>query len=354
MASGEVEDVHSTPIGRPSFAFKHFEHGDLLRREGISCDRLTTHSGQQFAEDFVVIGGLLWHAAVSNGAKYGLGCHIVFAMRVPPAINIKCYAIQSGSCWLQVGTDEPLALEAGDTALVFCNAPLSLFRGVDPVVVDALDLFPSVPAGETVVLRGGGACSGVGGFFAFDGAHAEVLLEVLPSIVHIRGAATGAALSGSIERLMSELRHPQPGSDLIAQHLAQVLLVETLRLHLMNARPSPTGWLFALADRRLRTAVAAMHSEPARRWTLSTLASVAGMSRSSFAEQFKNVTGHSPIEYLTRWRIFIAAGQLEGDRLSVSEVASSVGYQSDSAFGAAFKRLTGAAPRQFRKAKERI
>jgi AraC-like DNA-binding protein len=153
---------------------------------------------------------------------------------------------------------------------------------------------------------------------------------------------------------MGELRQPQPGSDLIAQHLAQVLLVEALRLHLLNAEPSTTGWLLALTDRRLRAAVAAMHSEPARRWTLSTLASVAGMSRSSFAEQFKNVTGHSPIEYLTRWRIFVAASHLEGDRLSVSEVASSVGYQSDSAFGAAFKRLTGASPRRFRKPKERF
>jgi hypothetical protein len=103
-----------------------------------------------------------------RGLDAGEGWSIAF----PPARNIKCYAIQSGSCWLQVGTDEPLALEAGDTALIFSNTSLSLFRGAKPVVVNALDLFPSVPAGETVVLRGGGACSGVGGFFAFDGAHA--------------------------------------------------------------------------------------------------------------------------------------------------------------------------------------
>ena len=149
---------------------------------------------------------------------------------------------------------------------------------------------------------------------------------------------------------MSELREPQLGCTLIAEHLAQALLIEALRLHLAEHSPRSTGWLFALADQRMRAAIGAMHAEPGRKWTLAALAKVAGMSRSSFAVRFKDTVGEPAMDYLTRWRMMLASDRLANGATPIALVAPTVGYESESAFGAAFKRVMGCSPRQFAKA----
>lgn len=264
--------------------------------------------------------------------------------------GVRCYAIHSGRCWIAIeGEADPTSLSAGDFILLPGGRAYRLFGGAPATPIDAYRFFPTVPAGETAVLNGGGECAGVGGFFSFKGLHAERLLEVLPPIVHISAEPSKAALRGSIERLMLELREPQPGSVLIAEHLAQALLIESLRLHLAEQAEGHTGWLFALADRRIHAAISAMHAEPARKWTLHDLARVCGMSRSSFAERFKIKVGESPMDYLTRWRMMIAADRLANQGMTIAIVAPMVGYESESAFGAAFRRIIGYPPRQFAK-----
>ena len=273
-----------------------------------------------------------------------------WALGFPAADGVKCYAIQSGGCWIALEGEQPGELRAGDFILVPGRSAFRLYSAPDAPVTDAYRFFPSFPAGETGVLNGGGECSGVGGFFDFAGLHAELLLGVLPSIVHIRAEATKAALTWLIERLMQELRDPQPGSTLIGGHLAQTLLIEALRLHLAERSPDSTGWLFALADKQIRAVIAAMHAEPARRWTLADLARVGGMSRSSFAVRFKETVGEPAMDYLTRWRMMLAADRLASSRVSIATVAPAVGYESESAFSAAFKRSFGHSPREFAKA----
>ena len=142
--------------------------------------------------------------------------------------------------------------------------------------------------------EGGGDFLCVSSRFELDGADAGLLLKMLPAIVLIRDEAGRVALRGSVERMMREMREPQPGSLLVVRHLAHMALVEALRLHLAEGAGSGVGWLFALADRRMGVAIKAMHAEPARRWTLSDLAQAAGMSRSSFAERFKQKAGGCP------------------------------------------------------------
>jgi AraC-like DNA-binding protein len=166
----------------------------------------------------------------------------------------------------------------------------------------------------------------------------------------IRAEANKAALRGSIERLICEMREPLPGSTLIAEHLAQSLLVEALRLHLAEHSHKNTGWLFALADKQMRAVIGAMHAEPGRKWTLEALARVAGMLRSSFAVRFKDSVGEPAMDYLTRWRMMVASDRLANGGMSIAVVAPTVGYESESAFGAAFKRVIGTSPRQFAKA----
>jgi AraC-like DNA-binding protein len=264
--------------------------------------------------------------------------------------GIKCYAIQSGSCWLAMeGASAPSRLAAGDFVLMPGGKAYSLYSSPDAPPIDAFRFFPTVPAGETAVLNGGGGVLGVGGYFGFEGMHAELLVGMLPPVVHIRAEADKAGLRWSIERLMRELREPQPGSALIAEHLAQALLIEALRLHLAEQSHHRTGWLFALADRQMRAVIAAMHAEPGRKWTLEALARVAGMSRSSFAVRFKDTVGEPAMDYLTRWRMMVASDRLANGGMPIAVVAPNVGYESESAFGAAFKRVMGYSPRQFAK-----
>ena len=265
--------------------------------------------------------------------------------------SIRCYAVQSGACWLALdGTAEPIRLAVGDFVLLPGGKGYRLYSTADAPVTDAFRFFPAVPAGETAVLNGGGGVLGVGGYFGFEGMHAELLLGMLPSIVHVRAEANKAALRSSIDRLMGELKEPKPGSALLAEHLVQALLIEALRLHLAEHSRHRSGWLFALADRQMSAVIGAMHAEPGRKWTLESLAKVAGMSRSSFAVRFKATVGEPAMDYLTRWRMMIASDRLANGGMPIALVAPTVGYESESAFGAAFKRVMGYSPRQFARA----
>ena len=187
----------------------------------------------------------------------------------------------------------------------------------------------------------------VGGHFVLDGRHADILLGMLPPIVHIRKESDKAALRWSLDRMMEELREPQPGGFLVAQHLAHMMLVQALRLHLAEGIEGGVGWLFALADKQMSAAMTAMHEDPAHRWTLQGLAERAGMSRTTFALKFKETVGASPMDYLTRWRMLLAGDRLTSSADPVSVIALSLGYESESAFSTAFKRVMGCSPRQY-------
>ena len=148
-------------------------------------------------------------------------------------------------------------------------------------------VFPPARAGGIVTYNGGGDFFLVGSRFGVSGHHAGILLGMLPPIVHIRKESEQAALRWSVERMMEELREQQPGGFLVAQHLAHMMLVQALRLHLAEGPTGGAGWFFALADKHMAAAINAMHEDPAYRWTLQELGKRAGMSRSTFALKFK-------------------------------------------------------------------
>ncbi len=265
--------------------------------------------------------------------------------------GIKCYAVASGECWLSMdGVADPVRLGTGDCFLLPRGRPFRLASDLGLPAVDAGTIFPMRSAGGIAVFNGGGAFSAIGGHFALDGDHAGILLGMLPPVVHIRSEADRAAMRWSLERMKQELREPQPGSVLVAQHLAILMLVQALRLHLADAQGG-VGWLFALADKRMRAAITAMHDDPARRWTLQELAAQAGMSRSSFALRFRQTVGASPMDYLARWRMMLAGNRLASSSDPVSAIAASLGYESESAFSTTFKRLMHRPPRQWRRSR---
>ncbi len=125
-----------------------------------------------------------------------------------------------------------------------------------------------------------------------------------------------------------------------------MMLVQALRLRLAEGW-SGIGWLFALTDKIMTAAITAMHNEPARRWTLQSLAQRAGMSRTTFTLKFKEMVGQSPMDYLTLWRMLVAGERLTNSSAPVSAIAHSLGYDSESAFSTAFKRVMGCPPRQY-------
>lgn len=280
----------------------------------------------------------------SGGFEAGGNWSIYF----PKHSGVKCYTAVSGECWLAVdGVDEEVRVRSGDCFLLPTGAPFRLASDMSLPPVDATTVFPVVQDGGVSRLNDGGDFFSVGGHFALSGDFADVLTSSLPPIVHLQNEADKAALRWSVEGMRQELRNPQPGGFLIAQQLATMMLVLALRLHLKDGTKEGTGWLFALADKRMATALKAMHADPAHRWTLQSLAETACMSRTAFATRFKQTVGMAPLDYLTRWRMLLAAEKLKNSAVPVSSIAQSLGYESDSAFSTAFKRVMGRSPRSY-------
>ena len=270
------------------------------------------------------------------------------AICFPRHTGVKCYAMLSGECWLAVeGVDEPVLLRAGDCFLLPRGLPFRLTSDLAleavhyTLVLDRLTQIHSLPE------LSDGARYMAGGFFAFTGSHAQLLLQSLPPIVHLRQESDKAAMRWSLERMREELRDPQPGGSLIAQQLAYMMLIQALRLHLADAASVSRGWLSALIDKHMSLAIASVHQDPGYAWTLESLAARVGMSRSVFALRFRETVGATPMEYLTRWRMLLAADRLKNSDDGLSAIAQSLGYESESAFGKAFRRVMGCSPRQY-------
>jgi AraC-like DNA-binding protein len=271
------------------------------------------------------------------------------SLQFPRHQGIKCYAVVSGERWLAVeGAGDAVRLSAGDCFLLPRGRPFRLASDLSLPATDALTMLSAQQrTGGMASINGGGDSVIVGAHFTLSDHHAGMLIGLLPPIVHIRTDSDKAAMRWSLERLRQELREPQPGGFLVAQHLAYMMLVQALRLHLAEGLKGGVGWLFALADRQMSAAITAMHDDPAHPWTLQKLAQTAGMSRSTFAQKFKSTVGEPPMEYLLRWRMTIAGERLADSGDPISVIALSLGYESESAFGKAFKRVMGRSPRQY-------
>lgn len=267
-------------------------------------------------------------------------------MAYPAFDGIKVFAIRKGRCWAIVGNTAPVLVEEGNILVI---AGLSTFRVCsDPkaACVPALPYLAAISPGGIGKLGSGGGCSGTGGYFTL---REDVPFRVtcdLPDKFVFRSGRDVSLVSELIDRLAEEIRHPQPGGDLFCAHLAQCLLIATLRAVMGDQEAAVPGMLTGLRDRRIKGAITAIHDKPQRHWTLQDLAETAGMSRTAFANNFRNLVGETPFRYLTRWRVAKAVERLRTETVTIAQLAHDFGYSSESAFGAAFKRITGVSPKR--------
>jgi len=271
-----------------------------------------------------------------------------WSLHFDPHEGIKFYAVISGKCWLSVdGEPYPVRVRSGDCFLLPRGRAFRMASDMSLTPLDAVTFLSTAQNGRINLYNGGGHFLSVCGHFVLAGDHADVLLGVLPSIVHIHKESDKAMLRWCVDQMMDELREPRPGNSLVIEHLAHMMLVQALRLHMAEGPKGGPGFLFALADKQASAAIKCMHDDPARRWTVQSLAESAAMSRTAFTLKFKQMVGTSPMEYLTHWRMLLAADRLSTSRDSISNISASLGYESESAFSTAFKRVMGCSPREY-------
>lgn len=198
---------------------------------------------------------------------------------------------------------------------------------------------------------GGAATRFVCGYLALSRSVFRPLFEALPRLLCIRiGDGPAAALLREMLRAgVRESAAARPGANSMLAKLAEFMFVEAMRRHMATLPPEGKGWLAGVRDAHVGRALALLHADPGRPWTVDTLAQAAALSRSALAERFNALVGESPIQYLTRWRLALAARALRSGNDAVSRIAERSGYESEAAFNRAFKREFGVPPATWRR-----
>ena len=263
-----------------------------------------------------------------------------------------------GVCYGRIQITAPWAprWEAGSHAgfglVSYGQARLNLPDAAEPVQLSHGDFFLLAP-GRKYGLSGSGESAPaaiIAGRFHFDENSIRPLTEFLPPLILIRGGESRMLpLQKTLELLAAEVDASTPGSEIAIRRLADLLLIQSLRTHIAGTEVEQTGWLQALSDAHIGAALNSMHNRIEHPWTVASLASEAGMSRSAFAQRFKALMRESPLEYLTRWRMYRGSDLLRESDRKLADVAQAVGYDSDGAFHKAFKRVLGIAPGEYRR-----
>jgi len=187
------------------------------------------------------------------------------------------------------------------------------------------------------------------GFLGCDVRPYNPVLASMPRQLHLAGVASGW-LSQFPQQVVTESRAGRVGSDTMLTRMAELMFVEVVRRYVEQMTPEGTGWLAGLRDSLVGPAIAQLHARPSHPWTLEELAHAVASSRSVLADRFTRVIGVAPMQYLTRWRLQLAAEQLARGTTKVAAIGAQVGYDSEAAFSRAFKRETGSSPAAWRRA----
>lgn len=280
------------------------------------------------------------------------------------------HVLVEGQCWVHVEGHAPVKIAAPDV-IIFPHGDAHVMSsrvGVSPRPISTLlpakrsEEIPRVDYGG-----GGDATRFVCGFLHCD-QRFNPLIGALPTIICVcardkpgldsnsKTENAGLVIVEADGWLGSTLRHTieeadamQPGSSAMLARLTELLYVEVLRRYMQQLPQGQTGWLAGVQDTEVGRALRLLHAHPERQWEIEELAREVGVSRSGLAQRFTELTGESPMRYLTGWRIQLAKHLILQLALPIAEVAERVGYESEAAFNRAFKRHVGVPPVTWRK-----
>jgi AraC-like DNA-binding protein len=267
------------------------------------------------------------------------------------------HLVAEGGGTIELENGERRALKAGDIVLMPFTREHKFLNGANPKTVHADDIVrPGPIEGMWTIDHGGGgpATRLVCGFLESSEFLVAPVFRTLPALLveHAAEDKIGALLANTVREILALVGAATPGSQAMLGRLMELLFVEVLRRHVARLPADSHGWLAALKDPVIGRALALVHANPARRWTVDDLAREAGASRTVLAERFNALLGRPPIDYVTGWRIQLATDRLRNPKDSIRSIAADVGYESEAAFSRAFKRVTGMTPGRWRDAAE--
>ena len=268
------------------------------------------------------------------------------------------HVVTSGQCWLEVEGTPSRVLQPGDLALVPHGKGHQMAS--EPGMVGAklfdIDREQVSERYEILQLGGGGAqTTAVCGLFQFDHPAAHHLITLLPGLITIEASHSPDAdwIKSVLHVMAAEARVLRPGGETVITRLADILVIHAIRSWIAQDPAAQTGWLGALQDKQIGRVISLIHREPARPWTLESMAADAAMSRSAFAARFTELVGESAMHYVTRWRMHMALTLLREDDAPIGDLSRRLGYESEAAFSRAFKRYIGVSPGAARRNSER-
>lgn len=271
-----------------------------------------------------------------------------WGFKIEPARVATFHIASRGSCWLITGSDSaPIHLNQGDVALIAHGEGHILTNHPDTEIRDYDTVANSQPENARAI---SGSTDLFCGAFYFEQHNLHPLLSLLSPVIHLPADQTlnNDKLQVLIRLLMQENCESEPGSTAVKQQLMNILFVYIVRAWLELQPERSAGWLGALRDPRIGKILTLIHESPQQRWTVDKLASSASMSRAAFAKRFNDLVGESPLAYVTRWRMDLAANLLRESNSPIIVVASKVGYDSETAFSKIFRRSRGLPPGQYR------
>jgi len=276
-----------------------------------------------------------------------------WGLEYPAAPRIAFHVISRGRAFLRLPRKKrTLPLAQGDIVLLGSGQGHELLSSPNGESESLLEYLARHPLSRDRTIRFGGGGSQtvmICGAYSLDAANAGTLLSLLPTVVHLPGELTASSpVQPTLSLLLHEMTAAEQAGDAVLSRLVDVLLIYVLRAWGQSRPEGMQGWLTALRHPDLGCALARIHEEPARDWTVAALAEAAGTSRSAFARKFTTQVGEAPLAYVTRWRMTLAARLLTDTEISIASIASRVGYTSEFAFNRAFSRARGIAPGRWR------
>ena len=304
-------------------------------------------------------------------AEAPASCDIATAVMPQTEHVMEYHVVTRGECWAAIVGEPPRRLRRGDVfmlpqgdAHVLSSAPglradldvqafLQMRHDRRPFrIIHDGGLAPQVsldPYELASPPEGAPGTTLVCGFIGCDMRPFNPLLTTLPRLLHLPAAAGSRWSEQFLHVAAAESASRRPGSEALLERMSEMMFVDAIRRHVESLSEESTGWLAGLRDRFVGKALGLLHAQPAEPWTIDELGKRVGLSRSALHERFVALIGQPPIQYLTNWRMQVAARQLRDSQASVATVAAAVGYDSEAAFARAFKRLVGSPPAAWRR-----